>query len=87
MAEENTQNTEVTTGAETAAAAVPADTRPARGAQSRDNRDRRGGGAGRSPRRGGPRDDRARSEFAQKMIGIRISGHKVSGNTDNYYKY
>lgn len=41
-----------------------------------DNRDRRGGG--RSPRRGGARDDR-RSEFAQKIIGIRRVARVMAG--------
>ena len=43
----------------------------------RDNRDRRGGGS-RPPRRGGPRDER-RSEFAQKMIGIRRVARVMAG--------
>ena len=42
----------------------------------RDNRDRRGGN--RPPRRGGPRDER-RSEFAQKMIGIRRVARVMAG--------
>lgn len=41
-----------------------------------DNRDRRGGG--RPPRRGGG-DDRARSEFAQKLIGIRRVARVMAG--------
>ncbi|OGG54790.1 hypothetical protein A3C20_01215 [Candidatus Kaiserbacteria bacterium RIFCSPHIGHO2_02_FULL_55_25] len=43
----------------------------------RDSRDRRGGGS-RPPRRGGPRDER-RSEFAQKMIGIRRVARVMAG--------
>ena len=43
----------------------------------RDNRDLRGGGS-RPPRRGGPRDER-RSEFAQKMIGIRRVARVMAG--------
>lgn len=53
--------------------------RPAPGARSPrpgDNRDRRGGS--RPPRRGGPRDER-RSEFAQKMIGIRRVARVMAG--------
>ncbi|MCE9541171.1 30S ribosomal protein S5 [Candidatus Kaiserbacteria bacterium] len=49
--------------------------RPPRGG----DRDRRGGGGQRGPRRGGPRDDRARSEFAQKMIGIRRVARVMAG--------
>lgn len=68
MAEETTQNTNPT--------AAPA----------RDNRAPRGRQAGRGPgrggdRRGGPRRDRdqARSEFAQKMIGIRRVARVMAG--------
>ncbi|MEK7601698.1 MAG: 30S ribosomal protein S5 [Patescibacteria group bacterium] len=52
----------------------PGERRPFGG---RDNRDRRGGGS-RPPRRGGPRDER-RSEFAQKMIGIRRVARVMAG--------
>lgn len=79
MTNENTEEKVVTTA--DVAAAPAADTRPARGgrADSRPGRtgDRRGGGA-RTPRRGGPRDDR-RSEFAQKMIGIRRVARVMAG--------
>ncbi len=74
-----TENTEqevvpVEVAAEVVAEAAPA-VRPARG---RGDRDRRSGGAGRGPRRSGPRDDR-RSEFAQKMIGIRRVARVMAG--------
>ncbi len=52
--------------------------RPQRGGQ-RDNRDRRGGGDRRGPRRGGNRPERERSEFAQKMIGIRRVARVMAG--------
>ncbi len=54
-----------------AAAEAPAPRRPFGG-----NRDRRGGQ--RTPRRGGPRDER-RSEFAQKLIGIRRVARVMAG--------
>jgi small subunit ribosomal protein S5 len=57
-------------------APVPAAAAPARRPVRPDNRDRRGGG--RPPRRGGPRDDR-RSEFSQKMIGIRRVARVMAG--------
>lgn len=60
--------------ADTAPVAAPA--RPAR-TGGRGDRDRRGGG-GRAPRRGGQRDER-RSEFAQKMIGIRRVARVMAG--------
>jgi small subunit ribosomal protein S5 len=59
-----------------AAPVVDQAARPARPA-ARNDRDRRGGGA-RTPRRGGPRDER-RSEFAQKMIGIRRVARVMAG--------
>lgn len=71
MADETQQNTQVTP--ETGATAE----RPARGGRG-DSRDRRGGGA-RGPRRGGNRPERERSEFAQKMIGIRRVARVMAG--------
>ncbi len=43
---------------------------------TRGSRDRRGGGR---PGRGGQRDDRTRSEFAQKLIGIRRVARVMAG--------
>lgn len=80
MSETETQDLNIT--AETAGATVVetpavATTVPARTpARGRGDRDRRGGG--RPPRRGGPRDER-RSEFAQKMIGIRRVARVMAG--------
>jgi small subunit ribosomal protein S5 len=65
---ETTENTQAQN-----TAAAPAAARP----QRADNRDRRSGGP-RGGRRGGPRDDR-RSEFAQKMIGIRRVARVMAG--------
>lgn len=82
MADEqvNTENTAVETTTEAAVepqAAAPAPRQSGPG--GRDNRDRRGGGRGRGgDRRGGPRDER-RSEFAQKMIGIRRVARVMAG--------
>ncbi|MDR3571940.1 MAG: 30S ribosomal protein S5 [Candidatus Pacebacteria bacterium] len=65
-----------------AAAAVPAEEpraserRPARGRTDQRGGDR--GGRGRGDRRGGPRDA-ARSEFAQKLIGIRRVARVMAG--------
>lgn len=76
MAEENiieTTAVEAAPAADVAATPRPG-ARPPRGG----DRDRRGGGQ-RGPRRGGPRDDRARSEFAQKMIGIRRVARVMAG--------
>lgn len=50
--------------------------RPPRGGQR--GGDRRGGG-NRGPRRGGQREDRPRSEFDQKMIGIRRVARVMAG--------
>lgn len=57
---------------------VAAPVSPERPARGRDNRDRRGGPRG---GRGGPRGgrDSARSEFAQKMIGIRRVARVMAG--------
>ncbi len=81
MAEIETQDTNIaaetaeTVVVETPASATAVPVRaPARG---RGDRDRRGGGS-RPPRRGGPRDER-RSEFAQKMIGIRRVARVMAG--------
>jgi small subunit ribosomal protein S5 len=70
MADETQQNTD---GAQAAVAE-----RPQRGARN-DNRDRRGGPGARGPRRGGNRPERERSEFAQKMIGIRRVARVMAG--------
>ncbi|MBV9159159.1 MAG: 30S ribosomal protein S5 [Candidatus Kaiserbacteria bacterium] len=78
MAENQTQNENMAAteniGAEAQAPQELQGARPMRG--GRDSRDRRGP---RGPRRGGPRDDRARSEFAQKMIGIRRVARVMAG--------
>ena len=76
MAEENIIETtvEATPAAEAVAPRAAAPSRPPRGG----DRDRRGGGQ-RGPRRTGGRDDRARSEFAQKMIGIRRVARVMAG--------
>ncbi len=74
MADETQQNMDAT---QTGAPAAVAE-RPQRGA-SRDNRDRRGGPGARGPRRGGNRPERERSEFAQKMIGIRRVARVMAG--------
>lgn len=73
MADETQQNTDAPEVAAPAAAE-----RPARGG-GRDNRDRRGGAGQRGPRRGGNRPERERSEFAQKMIGIRRVARVMAG--------
>lgn len=73
MADETQQNMDAAQGAPAEAAAE----RPQRG--GRDNRDRRGQGGQRGPRRGGNRPERERSEFAQKMIGIRRVARVMAG--------
>ncbi len=80
MADETQQNMDATqTAAPTdAAAPVAAAERPGRN-QGRDNRDRRGAPGARGPRRGGNRPERERSEFAQKMIGIRRVARVMAG--------
>jgi small subunit ribosomal protein S5 len=61
--------------ADVVAAPVAAERKPFAG---RGNRDRRGGpGGNRGPRRGG--NDRERSEFAQKLIGIRRVARVMAG--------
>ncbi len=79
MADETQQNMDATQAApaEGAAPAAVAE-RPAR-SQGRENRDRRGGPGQRGPRRGGNRPERERSEFAQKMIGIRRVARVMAG--------
>ncbi len=74
---ENTENV----NAETAVAVDTApQARPARGASRGGDRDRRGGGGrGGAPRRGGARPERERSEFSQKMIGIRRVARVMAG--------
>jgi small subunit ribosomal protein S5 len=76
MADENTivntpavEETPVVTPADAAVAPKPRS----------DRRSDRGDRRSRGPRRGGPRDDRARSEFAQKMIGIRRVARVMAG--------
>jgi small subunit ribosomal protein S5 len=71
MADETQQNTD---GAQAAVAE-----RPQRAGARTDNRDRRGGPGNRGPRRGGNRPERERSEFAQKMIGIRRVARVMAG--------
>lgn len=67
-----------TTPVEAVAAPVAQAPRPARAPQGRFD-GRRGGDRGsRPPRRGGPRDER-RSEFSQKMIGIRRVARVMAG--------
>ena len=73
MADETQQNTATETAAPVAAE------RPARSAGRNDNRDRRGAPGARGPRRGGNRPERERSEFAQKMIGIRRVARVMAG--------
>ncbi len=73
MADETQQNTAPETAAPAAAE------RPQRSAGRNDNRDRRGGPGARGPRRGGNRPERERSEFAQKMIGIRRVARVMAG--------
>ncbi len=77
MADETQQNTEATQTNAAAPAAVAE--RPARTGGRNDNRDRRGGPGARGPRRGGNRPERERSEFAQKMIGIRRVARVMAG--------
>lgn len=67
-------NTKENTEMQVPAASEENAERPQRG--SRDTRDRRGG---RGPRRGGNRPERERSEFAQKMIGIRRVARVMAG--------
>jgi small subunit ribosomal protein S5 len=69
MADETQQNMEAPQ------ADTPSEERPQRG---RGDRDRRGGDR-RGPRRGGNRPERERSEFAQKMIGIRRVARVMAG--------
>lgn len=79
MADETQQNmTPTAAPTDGAAAPVAVTERPAR-SQGRDNRDRRGGPGARGPRRGGNRPERERSEFAQKMIGIRRVARVMAG--------
>lgn len=80
MADETQQNMDATQTAATTEGAAPvaAAERPGRN-QGRDNRDRRGGAGARGPRRGGNRPERERSEFAQKMIGIRRVARVMAG--------
>ena len=75
MADETQQNMDATQGAAPAATAE----RPGRNQGGRDNRDRRGAPGARGPRRGGNRPERERSEFAQKMIGIRRVARVMAG--------
>lgn len=76
MAEDTQQNMEGATTTAPEAAAAPE--RPQRG--GRDSRgDRRGGGQRGGQRRGGNRPERERSEFAQKMIGIRRVARVMAG--------
>jgi small subunit ribosomal protein S5 len=70
---ETTTEKVVETPVEAVVEARPLDRRPQRGPRSGDRRP--GGGN----RRGGPRDDRARSEFAQKLIGIRRVARVMAG--------
>jgi small subunit ribosomal protein S5 len=77
MADETQQNMDATT-TDTAVPSAVAE-RPARSAGRNDNRDRRGQGGQRGPRRGGNRPERERSEFAQKMIGIRRVARVMAG--------
>lgn len=72
MAEDTQQNTATETGAPAVAE------RPQRGGRN-DNRDRRGGPRGRGGERRGNRPERERSEFAQKMIGIRRVARVMAG--------
>jgi small subunit ribosomal protein S5 len=74
MADDTQQNTEAT---QTSAEAPAAAERPQRGG----NRPERGGDrrGGRGQRRGGNRPERERSEFAQKMIGIRRVARVMAG--------
>jgi small subunit ribosomal protein S5 len=74
MADETQQNMDT---AQTGTPEAVAE-RPQRGARN-DNRDRRGGQGPRGPRRGGNRPERERSEFAQKMIGIRRVARVMAG--------
>lgn len=76
---ENTENTGTETTVAVEAAAPQARPAPRGGARGGD-RDRRGGGGQRGgPRRGGPRPERERSEFSQKMIGIRRVARVMAG--------
>mgnify|MGYP002631046249 CR=1 FL=1 len=74
-----TENTEVVPTAEVSVATpvVPTERPRAPRAGGRPN-DRRSGGGSRPPRRGGQRDER-RSEFDQKMIGIRRVARVMAG--------
>ncbi len=78
MADETQQNMTPTAASPEGAAATASAERPGR-SQGRDNRDRRGGPGARGPRRGGNRPERERSEFAQKMIGIRRVARVMAG--------
>src|SRR3989344_2187101 len=79
MMTENTDENVVAAETPVAVAAPVAETKVGkrRPFGGHDSRDRRGGGS-RPPRRGGPRDER-RSEFAQKMIGIRRVARVMAG--------
>ena len=80
MADENLMETNtVATPAEPAA--VAAEPRASERRSFADNRGRGRGGRPGGDRRGGgrPRDDRARSEFAQKLIGIRRVARVMAG--------
>jgi len=79
MADENTNEIKPTEGAAAGAPVAAGAHAPKAGFAGRGNRDRRGGGRGGRPgggRRGG--DDR-RSEFAQKLIGIRRVARVMAG--------
>lgn len=79
MATETELNpTEVTAAAGAASPSAPSGERKPFGGRGAGNRDRRGGpGGNRGPRRGG--NDRERSEFAQKLIGIRRVARVMAG--------
>ncbi|MBI5644918.1 30S ribosomal protein S5 [Candidatus Kaiserbacteria bacterium] len=80
MAEETIVNEEAVTGGAVNAAAPPVvEEKSDRSPRTQSDRGRGGDRRGRGPRRGGPRDDRVRSEFAQKMIGIRRVARVMAG--------
>ncbi len=74
-------HTEEAKGVETEVAVVAVDDRSSKAPApaGRGNRDRRGGGGRGRPGRGGPRTDERRSEFAQKLIGIRRVARVMAG--------
>lgn len=74
MAEDTQQNTEAQAPANT-----QAPERPQRGGRDNRGSDRRGGPRGRGGDRRGNRPERERSEFAQKMIGIRRVARVMAG--------